>query len=658
MQNRHCTFVPMSTRQKLAAISLLLIACATPAAAQTGTTPRATCLSTCSGDLGENIFPDGDFGHGTPNVLATDPMIAPGYSYTHNPPPNDGAYTITNNTTSWGSFASTSWIDIQDHGPEPDGYMMVVNASYQPGLFYQKQVPVCENVLYEFSIDVISMNMPSAGVFIQPKVSFEINGNTVCSTNEIAVSATWYTYRFSFSTDPGVTQIMLSLRNDAPGGFGNDLAIDNISFRACGPDINVPATAFFCAGQPLILNASLANSPYSPTFYQWQSLNAGNNDWELLSGGTELNHQISQPMEGDQYRLVVASSIANLELPYCRAVSQPVDLMLDDVSDFAIGGTDTIVCNGTPAVLNAGEFAHYQWSTGAETADIQAPVPGWYAVTVTSAHDCSATDSLYVYKVDLTAAAVSEDPNCVGYADGLIEVHDVEGGVGPVQFRLNEGPLQAAAQFDSLAAGFYTVTVSDSLGCRFPMAVTLADPAPVGLSIGGDQNLFFCDSLILEAQSDFMLINYLWAPATGLSCTNCPSPVAMPLQTTVYSLQAFDERGCRAADSVRLTVIPRLDVYAPNVFHQDISENGVNNTFALFPTKSATKIRRLEIFNRWGELVFQRENEMPGAEALRWDGTDFRGKTLDEGVFVWQAEIEFIDGGVRFYSGDVTLMRR
>ncbi|HPI08398.1 MAG TPA: gliding motility-associated C-terminal domain-containing protein [Saprospiraceae bacterium] len=647
----------MSTRQKLAAISLLLLACATPAAAQTGASPRANCISTCSGDLGENIFPDGDFGHGTPNVLATDPLIAPGYGYTQNPPPNDGAYTITNNTTSWGAFAGALWIDIEDHGPEPDGYMMVVNASYQPGLFYQKLVPVCENVLYEFSIDVISMNTPSAGVFIQPKVTFEIDGNAVCSTNEIAVTATWYTYRFSFSTDPGATQITLGLRNDAPGGYGNDLAIDNISFRACGPDINVPVTAFFCAGQPLNLSASLANSPYSPTFYQWQSLSAGNNTWELLPGGTELNHQIPQPVEGDQYRLVVASSLANLDLPYCRAVSQAVDLMLDDLSDFAIGGTDTIVCNGAPAVLDAGAFARYQWSTGAQTADIQAPAPGWYAVTVTSVHDCPAEDSLYVYKVDLTASADAEDPHCVDFADGLIVVNDVQGGVGPVRFRLNEGLLQAGMQFDSLTAGAFTVTVSDSLGCRFPMTVTLTDPAPVGLSIGGDQNLFFCDSLTLEAQSGFELINYLWSPAVGLSCTGCPSPVAMPLQTTVYSLQAIDERGCPATDSLRLTVIPRLDVYAPNVFHQDISGNGLNNAFALFPTKSATKIRRLEIFNRWGEMVFRRDNEMPGAEALRWDGTDFRGKTLDEGVFVWQAEIEFIDGGVRLYSGDVTLIR-
>ncbi len=120
----------------------------------------------------------------------------------------------------------------------------------------------------------------------------------------------------------------------------------------------------------------------------------------------------------------------------------------------------------------------------------------------------------------------------------------------------------------------------------------------------------------------------------------------------------MDDRGCPGSDSARITILPRLDVYAPNVFRQDISDNGVNNTFTLFPSKSVTLIRRLDIYNRWGELVFRRDNELPGSSNLGWDGTDFRGKMLDEGVFVWRADIEFSDGRVVEYSGDVTLLRR
>lgn len=636
-------------------LSMALLA---PAMSQTGTSQRTICQSTCSGDLGENIFPDGDFGHGMPNILPVDPGIAPGYSYTQFPPPSDGSYTIANHTIGWGSFAAATWIQIEDHGPEPGGYMMVVNASYQPGLFYQKQVPVCENTLYEFSMDVISMNIPSpTPIFIQPNVAFEINGVTVCATNEIAVSATWYTYRFSFSTEPGVTQVTLSLRNDAPGGYGNDLAIDNISFRACGPNIDVPATAFFCAGQPLTLNAALANSPYVPDFYQWQFFNTGVNSWELLPGANELNYTTAQPAGGDQYRLVVAGSPANLALPYCRAVSLPVELMLDDVSGFAITGTDTIVCNGAPAVLEAGAYAGYLWSSGAQSASIEAPVPGWYAVTVTTAYDCPATDSLYVYEVELTAAAAATDPHCASYRDGRIQVSDVQGGSGSVRFTLDDGPAQTGMLFDSLGAGNYTVRAVDSLGCRFPMSVLLPDPPPVLVSIGGDRAILVCDSLTLEATANFPLTTYLWQPPDGLSCTDCPAPVAMPAQTTLYTFQTLDERGCPGSDSARITVLPRLDVYAPNIFRADIAGSGVNNAFTLFPSKSVTVIRRLEIFDRWGELVFRRQNEPPGSAALQWDGTDFRGKALDPGVFVWWAEIEFTDGKVREYSGDVTLLR-
>ena len=641
------------------AMLVFAIISAAEVTAQNGVSPRSICQSTCSGDLGENIFPDGDFGSGVPNVLATNPGIAPGYNYTQFPPPQDGSYTITNNTSNWGSFAATSWIDIEDRGPEANGYMMVVNASYQPGLFYQKQVPVCENTLYEFSIDVISMNTPVFLVtYIQPNVAFEINGNTVCSTNGVPVNAAWQTYRFSFLTDPGATQVTLGLRNDAPGGFGNDLAIDNISFRACGPDINVPVSTFFCAGQPVVLNASLANSPYSPTFYQWQTFNPGSNTWDLLAAGNNLDYQVPQPMDGNQYRLVVASSSTNLGLPYCRAVSQALELILDDVSDFKIGGTDTIVCNGAPGILEAGAFAAYNWSTGATTAKVEAPTPGWYAVTVTTSHECMAQDSLYVYEVELSAQTSTLDPHCFGYEDGRIEAFNVQGGTGTVRFSLNDGPKLIQTLFDSLGAGAYTLIAVDSLGCRFPMTVQLNDPPPVQVSISGDRELLVGDSLLLNVTTNLPLTSYTWQPSYGLSCDQCPAPVAMPLQTTVYTLRVTDAGGCPGADSSRISILPRLDVYAPNVFLQDVTNNDINNGFTLYTSQSATLIRRLDIFDRWGELVFRGSDALPGSNTLVWNGLDFRSRVLDEGVYTWVAEIEFSDGGLRLFSGDVTLLRR
>jgi len=67
----------------------------------------------CDGSFGDNIFDGGDFGSGAAQIVPTDPGIAPGYIYQLNPPPDDGFYNITNNTSTWGSFAEAFWINIK-----------------------------------------------------------------------------------------------------------------------------------------------------------------------------------------------------------------------------------------------------------------------------------------------------------------------------------------------------------------------------------------------------------------------------------------------------------------------------------------------------------------------------------------------------------------
>jgi hypothetical protein len=91
----------------------------------------------CNGNLGDNIFTEGDFGKGNANVVAMNPGYAPGFIYTTNVPPDDGQYTITNDMRPWSNIFPT-WIQIGDNSTDPKGYMMVVNASYAPGIFYEQ----------------------------------------------------------------------------------------------------------------------------------------------------------------------------------------------------------------------------------------------------------------------------------------------------------------------------------------------------------------------------------------------------------------------------------------------------------------------------------------------------------------------------------------
>ena len=139
----------------------------------------------CTGNLGVNIFLDGDFGSGQQVILATDPGIAPGYQYQNNPPPNDGFYTITNNMSLWG-YTFPGWMTIQDNSDDPQGYFMVVNASFEPGKFYEQTIDgLCENTTYQFSADIINIISPASESLILPNVAFFLDDQIQFSTGDI-----------------------------------------------------------------------------------------------------------------------------------------------------------------------------------------------------------------------------------------------------------------------------------------------------------------------------------------------------------------------------------------------------------------------------------------------------------------------------------------
>lgn len=299
----------------------------------------------CDGSRGENIFEDGDFGRGTSNV-APNPRLAPGYLYQFSPPPNDGFYTITNNTSSWGSFARDFWVNTGDNSDDPLGYMMVVNASVSPGIFYEKTVPICESTNYEFSADIINMNLPhNQFVAIKPNVSFLINGQEIFETGDIPEDGAWRTFGFTFTTRPGVSAITLTLRNNAPGGNGNDLAIDNISFRPCGPEAVLPDTTLLCAGEEtLLLQPELAtNSSLSNVALQWQKSVDDGFSWSDIVGAMDSSLLVDNPIGGDWYRLKLANRAENLGDFTCQFLSNITILTAQNVTELI----DTICLGDT-----------------------------------------------------------------------------------------------------------------------------------------------------------------------------------------------------------------------------------------------------------------------------------------------------------------------
>ena len=520
------------------------------------------CTSSCAGKLGENIFLDGNFGSGVANILPFDPGIAPGYQYTTSPPPGDGLYCITNNTSNWGSFAATDWIDIQDNGPEINGYMMVVNASNQPGIFYQKTVTVCENTLYEFSIDIISMLESHLAGLIQPNLVFLIDGNQVCESGNIPADEQWRTLRFSFTTLPGQTTVTVALRNNAPGGAGNDLAIDNISFRACGPEIILPAVVEFCKEAPILLSAQVANSPYPNIVYQWQLFTNGS--WQDIQNGNSQSIEITNPIDGSLYRLLSANSVGNLTLPFCRVASEQIKLKLlsDPIENASV---QNISCFGLTdgsisATVTGGTMPFsYQWSNGAATASIQNLSAGTYTLTVTDANGCTSKTSAVVSDVvPINVIEKTTDVTCNGTADGSITI-GVTGGAAPFIYQWSNGATNS--DLNGLAAGTYTVTLTDNNQCSLVASANILEKTPI--SIGTTQYSISCfgnsngyiASTVSGGVGPYI---YYWSEKSITS--NIDS-----LPAGIYELTITDAQGCTATTSASISEPPVLSLATTEV---------------------------------------------------------------------------------------------
>lgn len=145
---------------------------------------------------------------------------------------------------------------------------------------------------------------------------------------------------------------------------------------------------------------------------------------------------------------------------------------------------------------------------------------------------------------------------------------------------------------------------------------------------------------------------------TEVQTTTCyPDSVGSQVNTFIT------ESGC---DSIVTTVVTFIDtcntvtpntgcVYVPNAFSPN--DDGINDVFIVFTGASCIKeIKSFHVFSRWGEEVFKNFNFPANDFAYGWDGT-FRGKPMDTAVFAWFAEVEFGDGRVELFKGDVTLLR-
>ncbi len=618
----------------------------------------------CQGSLGDAVV-NNTFGAGNNPGQPLASGIT-NYSYVSNACPNDGQYTIANATS--GCFGGTWFAVGEDHTPgDVNGYMMIVNASNAPGDFYVDTVNgLCGNTTYEFASWILNVHNAGASTcspIIFPNVTFrlETTAGAVLQTfqtgNIPAIGGnTWRQYGFSFATPPGTTSVVLRMTNNAPGGCGNDLIIDDITFRPCGAKVTATLQGGgtikeVCSGDTtsLVISGSIS-AGYTNPFYQWQVSSNNGATWMDIPGATTTTYRRFPTAIGTYlYRLSVAES-TNISIAGCRVNSDNISVSVNALP--VANATNTgPACVGASITLTAGNGATYQWTgpAGYTSNSGMAVIPnitvsnaGKYYVKVTTMAGCVNTDSTVV---SISTTPVANAGSDVRICEGESTILQGSGGQS---FSWSPATGLSATNIANPVATpsdstLYILTVSNG-SCTDADSVLVAVLKKPIANAGPNQQIFQGGSASLTGSVGGSGIIFYWTPDYNIVTANDLLPVVSPASDTTYTLHVESQGGCGVAtDDVFVRVFKKITI--PNVFSPN--GDGINDVWRIdglftFPQSDIT------IFDRYGKQVFSSRGY-----TKPWDG-EYKQSPLPVGTYYYIIDLK---NGLKKLNGSVTVLR-
>jgi gliding motility-associated-like protein len=377
----------------------------------------------------------------------------------------------------------------------------------------------------------------------------------------------------------------------------------------------------------------------------------GNNLSFVWNGTVEPNIDINNLSAGS-YTLEVVDNLG------CSVTVGPytVQNVPGPVIDVSNAVIEDVTCNGNnggiTGITSTGNGLTFEWNGNpSPSIDLTNASAGNYGLQVTDENGC--TDIAGPFLIDSIPAATIDDNNliitqesCVGN-DGEIYGLQVTG--NGLTFEWN-GQTTPTADLNNASSGDYTLEVTDVNGC-----VVTYGPVTIGGSIIPtviaspiNSTIDFGGSVLLDVEVNPTGGAILWSPSEGLSCINCENPTASPEQSGWYVVIITSLDGCLVSDSVFIEVIdPCGETMIPTVFSPN--EDGLNDQLCVLG--GCIETMSLQIFNRWGEKVFE-SNEATDC----WDGT-FNGKKVNTGTFIFKLNGTKTDGSEFNSSGNINVIR-
>ncbi|MEO8771567.1 MAG: PKD domain-containing protein [Ferruginibacter sp.] len=357
---------------------------------------------------------------------------------------------------------------------------------------------------------------------------------------------------------------------------------------------------------------------------------------------------------------VIATIIISGMNVTCGAV---LDTMTITVNPSAAvqASNDQNVCAGSIVQLSATGAAQYSWSpaTGLSCVDCANPTVTptdsiMYKVKAISALGCSGYDSvLLIVRNPFQMRTPPNDTICTGRSVNL-SASNANTYIWSPATGLDHANIANPTATPTVTT-HYQVVGYDAYHCFTDTGhVTIAvGPTPT-VHIGGNQTMINGAPITFNPTiQNGPIVQYSWTPAAELSCSDCPSPSTTIHNNTAYTLTVVNSFGCSAVDSIFVTAFcEKAEVFVPNAFTPD--GDGLNDVLVI--RGSGVHVKSFRVFNRWGVLIFEKQNFSPNDIKYGWDGK-VRGVAATPDVYVYTAEVVCDNGSVYTYKGNTTILK-
>ncbi len=530
--------------------------------------------------------------------------------------------------------------------------------------WYYVQVSNPSNACSDLDSVLVEIDTLSPTAFINP-----IGGlSLTCNTTSIVLDATgssgpgslefeWWRDNSPVSTEPNYEintpgQYILIATN-MENGCRDSVEVAIIENNDLPVVLIAPPAILNCRQSEQELDAT-ASSMGSDFQYLW-------NGPSVLTGANTLTPRVD---EAGVYQLLIINNTTG-----CRD-SASVRIDADFVYPIAEAGeggildceTENLWLDGSGS--SQGTDFLYQWLgpgvvEGANEleARVNQAGPYWFEV-LDNTNGCASRDSVLVALGNIgpqIAEITLQEPPCFGDADGAIIIDTVRGGLGPFLYALDGEALVTWPAFDRLPAGEYLLTIQDVEGCELDTLIDLSEPGPVAVQLGPDTTIQLGESVeiegLVQSDRDFEI---QWEENRFLVCDTCLVQEISPTRTVTVQLSIEDIEGCQAQDRQTIFVEEGSLVYVPSAFSPN--GDGENDFLEIFTSNGVQKINSFLIFDRWGEVVHEARDFLPGDPAGNWNGS-FKGQPMNPAVFVFMAEVELVGGKKRIFDGSITLVR-